>query len=384
MNYQVLEKLLNLPLRSLLYKEILNKFHAVKNIQNIRYREFAIEDGTIPVITVNEKAKLDDIEEVYVFIAAQHNEYNGLFGILEFFEGIIEGKVILENYLRKHQILFFFPLMNPYGFLYPNKKNKSGYFLKNGENLNRFWRRTFVPEFKNSESDLNNLRMPEQTKILYSLLEKYWLKNGIKFYFMDFHETSLLERYLMKLSHNFNYTYKFSHWIEERIIINIMELYNISSSPLSRTKCKFSGNFPNINLSKKKVDLINEKLQEYIKENKKKLPFYYSHSKNAHQYCINLAQKVYYNLKSKLWETKFLTDDHKFDNHGCFVKMSDATKRKHVYSMALESKKEFFNIFDEIQKAKRNSYYYDEKLFDIKINIELVYNTITEMIKVFQ
>lgn len=386
MNYNFLNKLLDLPQRNLLYKEILNNFRQVNGIENVRYKEFIIEDGIIPVIKISEHLKLNEIETVKVFLAAQHNEYNGLFGILEFFNDLIEGKVNINSYLKKYQVLFFFPLMNPYGLLYPNIENKSGYYLKTGENLNRFWRRTFVPEYKGNESDLSYLILPEQTKILKNVIEKYWLEQNIKIYFMDFHETSLLQRYMLKLNRNLNYesyTYKFSHWIEERIIWNIIKLFNIPYRKPLFKKCSSSSNHSHINLSPKEIELLYEKLQEYLIKNNKKMPFYYCHSKNAYEYCEHLAQKVYNKLKSKLWETKFLTYNHKFDEHGCFIKMSDATKREHVYSMELESRKEFFNIFEEIEKAKSHSNYYEEKLDDIKIGIELAYNTIVEMIQIF-
>ncbi|MFX0176518.1 MAG: hypothetical protein ACFE85_09840 [Candidatus Hodarchaeota archaeon] len=384
MNEETLNKLLTIPKRNGLFKEIVNEFRGVNNIEKLKHREFNTKDGIVPVITLGNEVKSNDVKVIKIFIAAQHNEYNGLFGILEFFKELIKGELKVEDYLKNDQILFFFPLMNPYGFLNPNNENKSGYFLKNGKNLNRFWRRTFAPEYKNNEVDLDNINMPEQTYIVKSILEKYWVKKRIKLYFMDFHETSLLERYMLKLSRNLNsesYTYKFTHWIEERIIYNIIKLYNIqySSTPLFK-KCSTSINHSHLNLSAKQIELVYEKLLEYIVLNIRKLPFYFCHSNNTDEYCVNLAQKVYNKLKDKLWETRFLTFDHNFQDHGCFIKMSDATTRNHVYAMELESQKQFFNIFKEIEKTKTQSNYFEEKLNDINISIELVKSTIIEMI----
>ena len=84
--------------------------------------------------------------------------------------------------------------MNPYGFLNPSKDNKSGYYLKNSSNLNRFWRRTFAPEYKNFNDDQIEYPIPEHAKIVKKILNKYWVKEDIPIYVLDFHETSLLER----------------------------------------------------------------------------------------------------------------------------------------------------------------------------------------------
>jgi hypothetical protein len=381
MNGEMLKRLLNLPKRNILYNEILKEFRRINTIEKFEYKQFKIEDGIIPVIKTTNQSKNNEKKVIKVFLAAQHNEYNGLFGILEFFREVMKGKLNIEQYFEKDQILFFFPLMNPYGFLNPSKKNKSGYYLKDGENLNRFWRSTFAPEYKNNEVDLDNV--PEQAIILKNILKKYWFNKDTRIYFMDFHETSLIERYMFKLSQNLiseSYTYKFNHWIEERIIKNIIKIYDLPyiRHPLF-IKCNVNADHSHINLSPTAIKLVYEKLQEYIVQNIRKLPFYFCHSENTFEYCNDLAQKVYNKLKDRLWQTKFLTYDHKFQNHGCFIKMSDVTTRKYVYAMELESRKQFFDIFSEIEKSETQSNYYEDKLNDINVGIDLVKRTIIEM-----
>ena len=93
-----------------------------------------------------------------------------------------------------------------------------------------------------------------------------------------------------------------------------------------------------------------------------------------------MANIVYDKLKNKLWETYFPAFDHSFINHGCFINMSDATTREKVISMELESQKQFFNIFDEIEKSKSNPNYFEKKLYLINLSVELAVETIKEMI----
>jgi len=98
---------------------------------------------------------------------------------------------------------------------------------------------------------------------------------------------------------------------------------------------------------------------------------------------MKLAQNVYKKLKELLWETNFPAFNHHFNDHGCLVNMNDATKRKNVYSMELESEKQFFNIFEEIEKSKKDTNYFKEKLKKVNASIILVIESIKEMIKLY-
>jgi hypothetical protein len=130
----------------------------------------------------------------------------------------------------------------------------------------------------------------------------------------------------------------------------------------------------------RQVDLIYEKLEQYLNENQDRLPFYFCYSTKSKEFCENLAQKVYENLSDTVWETYFPSFDHSFVQHGCFVIMSDATSRKRVYSMELESKKQFFNIFKEIRKSQSQPDYFKTKLDDMNKNITLAKESIKEML----
>ncbi|MFX0106396.1 MAG: hypothetical protein ACFE75_13035, partial [Candidatus Hodarchaeota archaeon] len=205
-------------------------------------------------------------------------------------------------------------------------------------------------------------------------------------YILDFHETSLLERFPIELGTNLNAFYKFDHWLKEGMVLNIIKLYSIPyyRKPLF-FKCNPSADHTHLNLTHKQFEVFFEKLHDYMVKNqgKGKLPFYFCYSDKSRDYCLKLANKVYNHLKEKLWETYFPAFDHYFHDHGCLVRMSDATSRLRVYSMELESQKHFFNIFEEIKKSKSDPNYFKKKLNLIDVSIELALKAINEMIELF-
>ncbi|MFW9945225.1 MAG: hypothetical protein ACFFDX_00195 [Candidatus Odinarchaeota archaeon] len=387
-----LKKLMDLSKRKYLYLEIFKKFKLFSDLKNVYYKAYEIKEGLIPVIFIAKSLDTKTVKSVKVFTAAQHNEYNGLFGILEFLKEFNEGLTDIEDILIENQILIFFPLLNPYGFLHPKRDNKSGYFLENGTNLNRFWRKTFVPEYNDLQLALNNYEPPMQTQIIKTILDNYWKNENIGIYIMDFHETSLMDRFINQLSLSLNqesYTFKFTHWLQEKIILNIIELYDLMKYRHNLTpqnlffKCNPSANHRHLNLTMKEINLIYEKLLDYIIENSKKLPFYFCYNSKSKEYCEKLAQIIYHKLEEILWETRSTAFPHDFHDHGCFVNMNKAAKRQKLYAIELESSKQFFNIFREIERSKSDADYLEKKLIFINKSIVLVSETIREMIKLF-
>jgi len=386
-NKEILTQILDLPNRRLLFEEILNTLKSFSKLEDIHYTDYDTSEGKIPVITIAKSLNPEETRYLKLFVGAQHNEYSGLFGIIEFLDKIEKSIVDLEDILINNQILIFAPLMNPYGFINPKKDNKSGYYLRNGTNLNRYWRKTFAPEYESGEDEINQYPTPEHVKILYSVLKKYWERDDIQIYILDFHETSLLVRFKADLIANLQkylISYKFSHWLKEGIIYNIIKLYNI---PYSR-KPLFVRSTPNadhthINLTVNQLESVIQNLQEFAVKNEKKLPFYFCYSNRSKEFCERLAQNVYNKLKDVLWETYFPAFNHHFHDHGCFVNMNDVIKRKGVYSMELETQKHFFNIFDEIEKSKADINYFENKIRMIKMSIQLVVESINEILTLY-
>ncbi|MBD3340002.1 MAG: hypothetical protein GF353_12885 [Candidatus Lokiarchaeota archaeon] len=387
MDLDTLKALLDVKRRASLHKKILNFLKDLNSLDFLEFQKFETNEGDLPVLSLRGENSNDSIKYAKIFVAAQHNEYNGLFSIIDFFKELLKGTLKPNEVILDDQILIFFPLMNPYGFIHPSEVNKSGYYLKNGSNLNRFWRRTFSPGYENIGNDLNQFPIPEHCKIVRSYLNEIWSDESIKLYFLDFHETSLLKKFPDLLNRKLeekSISFKFDHWLKEGIIFNVIKLYEIPyyRKPLF-FKCNPSANHTHLNLSIKQIDQVCEKLKEYIQKNEGKVPFYFCYSDKSKNYCERLASKVYENLKPILWETYFPAFDHHFHDHGCFVKMSDATSRPNVYSFELESQKQFFNLDDEIQKSENDPYYFDQKLAFINKSLKLSLESIKTMIPLF-
>ncbi|MFO7794791.1 MAG: hypothetical protein R6W84_01465, partial [Promethearchaeia archaeon] len=253
MELETLKDLLDIDKRELLFSKTLSKLKSFANLNYIEYDEGKTKEGVVPCLKLSMEKKIKGKKYLKVFVGAQHNEYNGLFGIIEFLDDLREGNIRWEKIGRFDQDIIFFPLMNPYGFLNPSKTNKSGYYLKDGSNLNRYWRKTFVPDSPYSDKDANGHPIPENARYVKETLQKYWENEKISIYLLDFHETSLLEKYPRNLINNLrkkSITYKFDHWLKEGIILNIMKLNEIRyfRRPLFR-KCTPSANHDHINLN---------------------------------------------------------------------------------------------------------------------------------------
>jgi len=372
--------------RQALFDKIIDNLRELNELEFIELELFDTLEGHIPAVKITRHSDPGEVKYVKMFVGAQHNEYNGLFGILEFLKLISEKIIDIEDVLKSNQVLLFLPLMNPYGFLNPKKDNKSGYYLKNGTNLNRYWRRAFAPEFSNFNDDNEQYPIPEHTKIVKKILQPYWDNKNTAIYIFDFHETSLLQRSLKELSLNLHHesiSYKFDRIYKEVIISNILALYNIPyfQKPLFKT-CSRNANHTHIQLSIKQIDTVYEKLLDFITANQDKLPFFFCYSEKSREYCQKLADIVYNKLKERniLWKIYEPSISHQHIYHGCIVLMNDATSRPNVYSMEIECHKQFFNLFEEVEKSKTEPTYFDDKLRSINISLTLTIETIKEMI----
>ncbi|MHA2048655.1 MAG: hypothetical protein ACW986_03495, partial [Promethearchaeota archaeon] len=311
---KIIDRLLDLDNRSKFHVEILNNLKKYSISRNIHYMELETPEGKIPVLMLANSLNPDDVKYVKIFVGAQHNEYNGLFGTLEFLHMIGRGILPLNDIFKEGQILIFAPLMNPYGFIHPRTDNKSGYYLKNGLNLNRYWEKVFAPGYTSEKENLNRNSIPEHATSFRKLIEKYWEREEIKIYILDFHETSLLERFLKEIANNLeekSITYKFSHKLQEEILYNIIKL---NKNPFSRKplfyKCTSNADHSHINLTIKQLERVTEMLREYISINRGKLAFFFRYSNRSKGYCEKLANIVYNNLKEILWETTFPSFNH--------------------------------------------------------------------------
>ena len=177
--------------------------------------------------------------------------------------------------------------------------------------------------------------------------------------------------------------YQFDHWLKEAIIRDILELYEIPNArkPVF-IQCNRNKQHTHLNLSMRQIDQVREKLMKYQVENQDKLAYYYCYSTRSKEFCLKLSNLVHHQLKDILWNTKTPAYDHEAHDHGCLVKMNDATPRKNVFCVELENQKQFFNIFNEIEKSKNDPNYFQEKLNLINKSLTLVQETMKQLLGV--
>ena len=108
MKLETLKDLLNISKRQKLFEKILDFLEQLNNINDIVYEIFNISEGTIPIIYIGKNFDVDKVKYVKIFVGAQHNEYNGLFGILEFLKMVQNQNISVNEILKEDQILIFF------------------------------------------------------------------------------------------------------------------------------------------------------------------------------------------------------------------------------------------------------------------------------------
>ena len=376
-NEEFLSKILNPEARKELLEEIFGLFesYSSSNLINLEYLE--ISDGKIPVLTFNKPQNLTQIKRVLIFVASQHNEYSGLFGQIAYLQEISsENSELVPK--DPGTMMIFFPLMNPYGFLNPREDNKSGYYLNNGANLNRFWRKTFIPNYLEDEQEVASQQLPENCVVFKKYMEDYWDRE-IEIFLFDFHETSLFRRYSEDMAVNLNAFYKFEHEYKMWIVQYLTRLEDLPKrEPLfvQPGQCIDHHHFNlNINQGEK---LLGD-FRKAWESNRDKIPFFYIYNSKSRDFCSSIAHRVQEELKDVMWDVRKPSNNH-LHNHGCFVCLGHSTTRPNTFTCELELDKQFFNLFEEIDKCNNDQSYFNKKLENINREIEIVKETIKQIV----
>ena len=95
MELETLMQLLDVQKRRVLFDKILDKLREIGNLEFVKYEVFETSEGRIPVITITKLSDLSEVKNVKVFVGAQHNEYNGLFGILDLLKQIQKQQILM-------------------------------------------------------------------------------------------------------------------------------------------------------------------------------------------------------------------------------------------------------------------------------------------------
>ncbi len=108
MEIETLKGLLDTANRQQLFEEILKQLKEFGNSDYAKYDLFETSEGPIPVVILSKKIEPQNVRNVKVFVGAQHNEYNGLFGIIEFLKLIEKKEINITKILENDQTLIFF------------------------------------------------------------------------------------------------------------------------------------------------------------------------------------------------------------------------------------------------------------------------------------
>lgn len=337
-----------------------------KNIE-IEYRELRFKgiDLTSPILI---QEKRTPSAPFLLCIGAQHNEFNGTFGILDFLSA--DKVSLLKQWQEGTGGGFcFIPILNLTGFLEPIVENKWGYYVKgvqnskvatqNWANCNRFWDKILELDiFEQFENDI-----PEENRIVGELLYKSRYADSFPqapLIVLDFHETSLPYRTRKEMAQNFNLDYAVNDsWIRKLTF----------EDALSYGKLPFTSE---INL--KIIEDVKSalfKMNSTIEDTTFYFCFYSPYSEEMAKFIDQRLQKKF---APYLWYAHRRTVSHGRKIDGCFV----SANMSHPWMSALEieMRKCFFNLEEERAQYEKNAFYGKKLLKILRMNTELASNAI--------
>ncbi len=375
----ILNKLLIPQERKKLLNEIFNKLELFNKSDFVELEYLKISDGKIPVLTINKPKSLDQLKRVFIFVGSQHNEYSGLFGMISYLTESVStnnSELLLKD--KINTMMIFFPLMNIYGFLNPRPDNKSGYYLKNGDNLNRYWRNTFIPNYIEKDEDNNPYIIPENALVFKNFIQEYW-ERDLEIFLIDFHETSLLRRFTEDMVKNLNAFYKLEHYYKMWIVEYLVKRENLPKREPLFVKPHPDLDHHHFNITINQGEQLRENLKVAWEKNKDTLPFAYIYNYKSGDFCRSIARNVQSKLKDLIWDIRQPAFLHPED-HGCFVCLGHSTQRPKTFTFELECDKQFFNLLEEIEKCKSNQVYFNKKIDNVNKTIEIVRETIKAVV----
>jgi len=376
---EILNKLLSPDKRNDLLNEIYRRLESINESDFVELEYLNITDGKIPVLTVNKPQSLEQLKKVLILVGAQHNEYSGMYGQISYLTELVSSsnrRLFPLN--QKQSMMIFFPLMNPYGFLNPKLDNKSGYYLENGHNLNRYWRKLFITNYIEKDEETDPYIMPDNALVFKNFLHDYW-EREIEIFLIDFHETSLFRRFSLDLVKNLNAFYKLDHHHKMWIVEYLIKKEDIPKREPFFVKPHSCINHHHFNITINQGEQLKENFIKAWDRNKDKLPFGYACNYKSGDICKVIAQKVQSNLRNIIWDIRKPTFIHPED-HGCLVCMGHSTRRPNTYIFELELDKQLFNLFEENEKCKRDQNYFNKKIENINSTIDIVVETIKQAV----
>lgn len=325
--------------RMALYSAIRQEIQGIgKNSDRLVYAEIPLkpsESEKILPVVFSEKIRPNG--PLLVLIGAQHNEYNGLFGLLHFFRNNgIEKLSEWQEYTNGGILVS--PITNVHGFLYPNKENKWGYFVDQNSkgrrvNSNRHWDKTLSYHVIQK----NQRFIPVINRNLGSLilsLRKPTVKAENPVYLMDFHETSLVYRYWLDMSQNLSKEYRINHWIKRWLLSE--------SSAYLHQKKVLNGKYSTSSHYASLRQYLNENL-DHLQD--KTFYFFTAANQFAMELTTMIDQRIYRNWSHELFPLDKRVFKSPYKKKGDFVDAS--SHREWISAVAVEMRKLFYNLEKE-------------------------------------
>ncbi|MBD3230059.1 MAG: hypothetical protein GF329_17910 [Candidatus Lokiarchaeota archaeon] len=369
----LIKHLLYPELRADIFHKISSSLRKIADSLEINYKELKLENSMVIPIIFHKKI---NAASPYILIqGAQHNEYNGTFGIMDY---LYSGKVraLLRLCERTGGGFCFIPILNVRGFLNPIKENKWGYYTKRPEymnidkikiNTNRYWDKTIKYE------TINNLKseLPEENlKIGNFLLEARQVKKKphAEFIILDFHETSLPYRFRKQMEMKFDTDYSIKdHWLKGWIL----------ETALLHKGIPFTNK-----ISKKVVELVKNTLHELNKEIDEKSLYFLLYTPHSRLFARYVSDKVEKSFKSNLWFSTKYCFYHKYPLNGCYCTAN--MKRPWLKAIEIEARKIFFNLQEERNKFETNKSYKHYLIKHLTLNSEIASKIIQSSIEYLQ
>jgi hypothetical protein len=353
----IIEKLLYPQQRINLFLKIANILQKKADSLQINYKKLRLNDSNyIPVIF---QRKLNPSAPFILIQGAQHNEYNGTFGIIDYLNSKSVDS-ILEWCKNTGGGFCFIPILNVKGFLNPNRENKWGYFTTNPErinndeinlNTNRFWDKTIDYKILND----SKYNIPEENRLLGNFLlnlrEVRDMPNS-KFIILDFHETSLPYRFRKDMEIKFDIDYSIrDHWLKGWVLETAL-LYK---------------NVPFINkVSKPVVKLVRDALSNLNKNIDLKTMYFLLFTPHSRKFAQYISNKVENRYKAKLWFSTKYCFYHKYPLNGCYCTAN--MNRPWINAIEIEARKIFFDLEKERNNFENINGYKDHLISHLTLN----------------
>lgn len=360
-----LDCILDIEKRKRLFNKIVEGLISSEAKLNAKFVKINISRGEyfIPVLY---SPKQKDGAPILTFIGAQHNEFSGLFGQMQFLLSD-SSQFLMEWKERTKGGFCFVPLFNVDGFFRPKKHNKWGYFSRlnnnnptsgNYINLNRYWNEVFSNYLSNVPVEHH-----EFGKFLSGIGGLGEGRQG-PLYIIDFHETSLVYRYIEELALRFDNDYRVDHWIKKWII--------------DSTSDYIKANNPHFNPFDE-MQNFKEVIKSLFKERMDKSFYVIEYAESTEKMAREIDKMIYPVYKNKLIYSSNRCLLQPYPIKGSII--ASSRQFPWVFALEFEFRKLIYDLKKEQELVKKNPDYKLILLDEFILNQEITSQIIVSILK---